>query len=124
MRSFAKMNPPKGSAKKKQSPGARKILENPITKEIDFTFNPKALVRKVARFPPNPEANWGPKRGAGRLLKDEAKKAREAALAAAAAVTDSSCSSSSNGVDNDGAEVAAKRPRTASGSGDSQAEKS
>lgn len=45
---------------------AQAILSKPMTHNIDFTLRPRNIDRSIARFPPNPEENWGPKRRAGR----------------------------------------------------------
>jgi tRNA (guanine26-N2/guanine27-N2)-dimethyltransferase len=71
MRAFVKKSPSDGvSKKKKLQAGTVAILEkaNSTSIEVDFTI-PECLMgekKRALRFPPNPEANWGPKRRAGR----------------------------------------------------------
>eukprot|EP00428_Durinskia_dybowskii_P073042 CAMPEP_0170412942 /NCGR_PEP_ID=MMETSP0117_2-20130122/31250_1 /TAXON_ID=400756 /ORGANISM="Durinskia baltica, Strain CSIRO CS-38" /LENGTH=570 /DNA_ID=CAMNT_0010670691 /DNA_START=61 /DNA_END=1773 /DNA_ORIENTATION=- len=70
MRSHCKLHPPNS---KKLSEAAKRILAKECAVQADFTpaqilLGPK---KKVARFPPNPEPNWGPKRRAGRAEKVE-----------------------------------------------------
>jgi len=74
MRAYCQKNPPKGSCKKRDSKVAAAILARPCSTVVDFSVpailqGPK---KKVLRFPPNPEANWGPKRRAGRLQEVDA----------------------------------------------------
>ena len=52
------------------APSAHAILARPVTRAVDFTV-PAALRgprKKAARWAPNPEDNWGPKRRAGRVV--------------------------------------------------------
>lgn len=79
MRAYCKqINPPKGSTHKQQSESAQKILSRESTlQNVDFTFHPSLhLIKKVARYPENPEANWGPKRRAGKLITEEKRQAQ------------------------------------------------
>jgi tRNA (guanine26-N2/guanine27-N2)-dimethyltransferase len=75
MRCYARdISPPLGSSNRKPSKTADAILANPIETEADFS-EPKGVGRwkvhkETTRFPANPEEHWGPKRGAGRLIKD------------------------------------------------------
>jgi len=55
---------------KNVAPSAHAILARPVTRAVDFTV-PAALRgprKKAARWAPNPEDNWGPKRRAGRVV--------------------------------------------------------
>ena len=82
MRAWAKENPPKKTPPE-DSPAA-KILAQESTIEVDFTI-PKSMqgTDKVARFPQNPEKNWGPKRRANNIVKpDDEPAAKRAALEA------------------------------------------
>ena len=72
MRAFVRKSPIDGVSKKKTlSPSSVIILKktnNNPDLVVDFTI-PACLTetkKKALRFPPNPEANWGPKRRAGR----------------------------------------------------------
>eukprot|EP01039_Chlorochromonas_danica_P003441 gene3441-3769_t len=65
IRSYAKIHPPVFSAKRGQSAISKYILSQEITTKVDFTHS-KRVTKGLARFPPNPEANWGPKRRAGK----------------------------------------------------------
>jgi tRNA (guanine26-N2/guanine27-N2)-dimethyltransferase len=71
MRAFVKKSPSDGVSKKKKLPPSSKVIlekDNNTDLVIDFTI-PASLLedkKKALRFPPNPEANWGPKRRAGR----------------------------------------------------------
>eukprot|EP01032_Pedospumella_encystans_P028489 gene28489-32175_t len=68
MRAHCKKHPPSGSKSKKLSDAALRILAKECKVVADFTV-PASLLepkKKIARFPPNPEANWGPKRRHGR----------------------------------------------------------
>lgn len=72
MRAFCKLNPPLGSKHRKNNSVADTILSKPITTNIDFTPVHSVLQSRaldVARFPPNPEENWGPKSKAGKKTK-------------------------------------------------------
>ena len=82
MRAYSKINPPLGSKKrdKRRPEGSQDAGELILSKEpqieVDFTVSHalKQLLRNrpdAARFPHNPEANWGPK---GRAGKTEAQK--------------------------------------------------
>lgn len=65
MLSYAKLHPPVGSIHKKISSSAQAILALEPQNIIDFTMNAVAVKKKAehsAKFPPNPEENWGPKR--------------------------------------------------------------
>ena len=71
MRAYVKKSPNDGvSKKKKLQASSVTILEkaNNTDIKVDFTIPPSLLgeKKKALRFPPNPEANWGPKRRAGR----------------------------------------------------------
>eukprot|EP01041_Mallomonas_annulata_P001576 gene1576-3049_t len=58
---------------KKYSPSCTAILTKTPKLVADFTI-PEILLqpkKKATRFPPNPEINWGPKRRAGRLVKEQ-----------------------------------------------------
>lgn len=82
MRAWCAISPPEGSKHKKQSAAAVAILANPSRTEVSFevpegqTNGPKK--KKIARFPPNPEENWGPKRRAGRKEKQSSKSSTSA----------------------------------------------
>lgn len=65
MRQYAKLHPPTNP-----SEIAKKILSREITHTIDFTLNEKFKKSIVSGFCLPPEANWGPKRRAGRLDDD------------------------------------------------------
>ena len=72
MRAWCKVRPPEGSKHKKQSAAAAHILSRPSTHVVSFEISEplrEAFERRkkdaVARFPPNPEDFWGPKRRAG-----------------------------------------------------------
>lgn len=72
MRSFCALHPPTGSKHRKNHQVADLILAKPIVTQVDFTpvqsvIDARAL--EVARFPPNPEENWGPKARAGSKMK-------------------------------------------------------
>ena len=82
MRAYSKINPPLGSKKrdKRRPEGQQDVGELILSKEpkieVDFKASEalKQLLRSrpdAARFPYNPEANWGPK---GRAGKTEAQK--------------------------------------------------
>jgi len=69
MRAYCKKNPPLGSTKKAQSSTAKLILEKEPKIEVDFTPRKERHdnnVKKIARFPSNPERFWGPKARAGK----------------------------------------------------------
>jgi tRNA (guanine26-N2/guanine27-N2)-dimethyltransferase len=72
MRAYCKLNPPQRSALKTVSPTALAILAKESKTVVDFTLHDslKGPRKKAARFAPNPEDNWGPKRRAGRALKE------------------------------------------------------
>jgi tRNA (guanine26-N2/guanine27-N2)-dimethyltransferase len=71
MRAWCVLHPPEGSKHKAQSAAAAAILSRSMTHEVSFEV-PEALKlehnrRKkdaLARFPNNPEDNWGPKKRA------------------------------------------------------------
>lgn len=71
MRAFVKKSPSDGISKKKKLQASSVIImekSNNTDIVVDFTV-PECLLgekKKALRFPPNPEANWGPKRRAGR----------------------------------------------------------
>jgi tRNA (guanine26-N2/guanine27-N2)-dimethyltransferase len=74
MRSYCKMNPPVGSKHRTNNAVSESILGKAISTVIDFTPAPSVLEKRaleVARFPPNPEDNWGPKRKAGKSKKEK-----------------------------------------------------
>ena len=72
IRALAKITPPLGSSRKKTSEAAKAILQKELTTEIDFTIPTSFAERKdVARFPMNPESNWGPKARAGKTKRGE-----------------------------------------------------
>ena len=84
MRAYSKINPPLGSSKrnKRKPEGTQDIGELILSKEpqieVDFTVSEalKQIFKNrpdAARFPHNPEANWGPK---GRAGKTDAQKER------------------------------------------------
>lgn len=71
MRAWCKLHPPEGSKHKKQSSSAAAILAKPSTHKVSFLVpdglkaeHEKKRKEAVARFPPNPEDHWGPKRRA------------------------------------------------------------
>eukprot|EP00605_Chrysophyceae_sp_TOSAG23-4_P002644 GSChrysophyteH1.ASY1.ANO1.2920.1 assembled CDS len=78
MRQYCLENPPEGSKHKKQSEAAKSILGKDIKTEVNWIFDPKNPIyaskqgidnipdnrNKKARFPVNPERDWGPKRKA------------------------------------------------------------
>jgi len=67
-----KKNDSKDKKKSKLSDVAQSILskENSIVVNFHQTHtNMSKIHRKFARFPPNPEVNWGPKRRAGKTKK-------------------------------------------------------
>ena len=74
MREYCKLHPPLGSKHRKDNEVAAKILLREVTTTVDFTPVQSVLDARaaddVARFPPNPEENWGPKRRHGRLMKE------------------------------------------------------
>ncbi len=79
MREYSKMKPPHylgSSAEHPNSNTSRLILANPSVYTIDLKYdNTMDKVRKdkkTARFLPNPESNWGPKRKAGKSKSIEA----------------------------------------------------
>lgn len=66
IRAHAKAHPPVFSAKKGQSALSQRILSKEVSTEVDLSHEKRVRDRGVTRFPPNPEANWGPKRRAGK----------------------------------------------------------
>ena len=71
MRAWCKLHPPEGSKHKKQSSSAAAILAKPLTHTVSFLVSDtlkaeheRKRKEAVARFPPNPEDHWGPKRRA------------------------------------------------------------
>jgi len=71
MRSYCEAHPPTGSSHKKCSNSAKAILSKEITTRANFEVTADMLEKrrkKVARFPPNPEENWGPKRFASSTI--------------------------------------------------------
>ena len=74
IRSHCKIHPPAGSKHRKIAPeqdAAISILQKDCTTAVDFAMHSDLRRRLVdrpiaARFPMNPEANWGPKQRAGR----------------------------------------------------------
>jgi tRNA (guanine26-N2/guanine27-N2)-dimethyltransferase len=72
MRQYCKLNPPLGSKHRKNNDVANSILDKVISTDIDFTPLASVVAAReldVARFPPNPEDNWGPKSKAGKSKK-------------------------------------------------------
>jgi len=72
MRAWCREHPPEGSKHKKQSQAAVAILAKETTHTVSFRVSEEVKAdherRKklaFARFPPNPEDFWGPKRRAG-----------------------------------------------------------
>ena len=72
MRTWCKVHPPEGSKHKKQSTAAAAILTKEMTHQVSLEVSENIKkeyeLRKkqpMARFPPNPEDFWGPKRRAG-----------------------------------------------------------
>jgi tRNA (guanine26-N2/guanine27-N2)-dimethyltransferase len=84
MRAFVKKSTDDGVSKKKKLQASSVIIlekKNNTDIEVDFTI-PECLLgekKKALRFPPNPEANWGPKRRAGRppVAEEESKQASD-----------------------------------------------
>jgi len=76
MRAWCAISPPEGSKHKKQLSAGAAILANKSRTEVSFEL-PEGKVdepkKKISRFPPNPEENWGPKRRAGRKEKQKSK---------------------------------------------------
>ena len=71
MRAYCKLHPPKEDSKKGLTAVAKAILSKEMKYEIDFTIRQgRQIDKSVPRFLPNPEAHWGPKRRAGRLVQD------------------------------------------------------
>jgi tRNA (guanine26-N2/guanine27-N2)-dimethyltransferase len=72
MREYCRLNPPLGSKHRSNNDVSAAILSKPIATKVDFTPVDSVIEKKaaqdVARYPPNPEENWGPKRKAGRLV--------------------------------------------------------
>lgn len=92
MRAWCKLRPPEGSKHKKQSAAAASILARPSTHAVSFDVSEalqaahdKRKRDAVARFPPNPEEFWGPKRRAGGGGGDDEERAEAAAGGAAEA---------------------------------------
>lgn len=96
MRAWCKLNPPKVSKKKQKRMLARqerngetaesgpkepttgeKILAVEPSIEVDFTIPKGNNKGKVARFPMNPEKNWGPKKAASGKRKREEGEAKQ-----------------------------------------------
>jgi len=78
LRAFVKKSPQDGVGKKKKlRAGSVAILEKANNTSLVIDFTPPASLtgekKKALRFPPNPEANWGPKRRAGRPPVSESK---------------------------------------------------
>ena len=76
MRAYCALHPPVGSKHRKDNKISEAILGKESTTKVDFTSVASVLEareREIVRFPPNPEENWGPKRRAGKLLKEEEK---------------------------------------------------
>jgi hypothetical protein len=73
MRTWCKIHPPEGSKHKKPSVHgatirAKQLTHNNVSFQVPEQLKAEHEQKKraaVARFPPNPEDNWGPKRRAG-----------------------------------------------------------
>lgn len=64
-----KKNDSKDKKNAKLSDVAQYILSKENSIVVNFHQTHSKIHRKFARFPPNPEANWGPKRRAGKTKK-------------------------------------------------------